>query len=110
MKPAETPFQNDSEPISTMERRGFLKTLGAAAGLATVIGPDALHGIEAAVRNTAGLTPHEAARLQTFPDWFDFGGASRSMMARAIGNAVPPLLLVVLGQRLLPQLPAVGHR
>ncbi len=62
MKPAETPFQNDSEPISTMERRGFLKTLGAAAGLATVIGPDALHGIEAAVRNTAGLTPHEAAR------------------------------------------------
>ncbi|MDP7239077.1 MAG: aminotransferase class V-fold PLP-dependent enzyme, partial [Candidatus Latescibacteria bacterium] len=62
MKPAETPFRNDSEPISTMERRGFLKTLGAAAGLATVMGPDALHGIEAAVRNTAGLTAHEAAR------------------------------------------------
>jgi DNA (cytosine-5)-methyltransferase 1 len=39
------------------------------------------------------LTPHEAARLQTFPDWFDFSCvSSRGAWARMIGNAVPPLL------------------
>lgn len=39
------------------------------------------------------LTPHEAARLQFFPDWFDFDAAtSRSALAHCIGNAVPPKL------------------
>lgn len=36
------------------------------------------------------LTPHEAARVQYFPDFFDFGGMTRSGLVRAIGNAVPP--------------------
>jgi len=35
------------------------------------------------------ITAHEAARLQFFPDWFDFGGASRSQLAVMIGNAAP---------------------
>jgi DNA (cytosine-5)-methyltransferase 1 len=44
------------------------------------------------------ITPHEAARLQTFPDWFDFGEqAGRGALAKMIGNAVPPLLMVALG-------------
>jgi DNA (cytosine-5)-methyltransferase 1 len=44
------------------------------------------------------ITPHEAARLQTFPDWFRFGkDTPRTALARMIGNAVPPLLTVVLG-------------
>ena len=38
------------------------------------------------------LTPHEAARAQTFPDWFDFGQNLRGTMSKTIGNAVPPLL------------------
>jgi DNA (cytosine-5)-methyltransferase 1 len=38
------------------------------------------------------LTPHEAARIQTFPDWFSFGDHKRSVMSKTIGNAVPPLL------------------
>ena len=38
------------------------------------------------------LTPHEAARIQTFPDWFTFGERKRSIMSKSIGNAVPPLL------------------
>lgn len=47
------------------------------------------------------ITPHEAARLQTFPDWFDFGrDVSRGALAKAIGNAVPPLLMVELGYRI----------
>lgn len=36
------------------------------------------------------LTAHEAARLQHFPDWFDFTPATkRSDLSRMIGNAVP---------------------
>lgn len=39
------------------------------------------------------LTPHEAARIQGFPDYFDFGNATtRSALAIMIGNAVPPQL------------------
>lgn len=48
------------------------------------------------------LTPHEGARLQTFPDWFDFGlTTKRGVLAKAIGNAVPPLLMASLGDILL---------
>ena len=35
------------------------------------------------------ITPHEAARIQSFPDWFDFGDRTRSEWATVIGNAVP---------------------
>ena len=38
------------------------------------------------------LTPHEAGRIQTFPDWFSFDGHRPTTMAKTIGNAVPPLL------------------
>ena len=48
------------------------------------------------------LTPHEAARLQTFPDFFEFGDDQpRKTWAHVIGNAVPPLLGVHIGQPLL---------
>ena len=36
------------------------------------------------------LTPHEAARIQFFPDFFDFGDRARTDLIQAIGNAVPP--------------------
>lgn len=35
------------------------------------------------------LTPHEAARVQFFPDFFDFSGLLPAQLQRAIGNAVP---------------------
>lgn len=35
------------------------------------------------------LTPHEAARVQFFPDFFDFGRIKRRELQQAIGNAVP---------------------
>ncbi|MCU0770486.1 MAG: DNA cytosine methyltransferase [Verrucomicrobia bacterium] len=37
------------------------------------------------------LTPREAARIQTFPDWFWFPVA-RTHQFRLIGNAVPPIV------------------
>ncbi len=51
------------------------------------------------------ITPHEAARLQTFPDWFDFGAnTKRTRLATMIGNAVPPLMMVRLGEVLFSEL------
>lgn len=47
------------------------------------------------------LTPHEGARIQCFPDWFDFGVRSRSEYVRLIGNAVPPKLAYVAAVELL---------
>ncbi len=42
------------------------------------------------------LTPHEAARLQFFPDYFDFTAVkTRSALANMIGNAVPMKLAYV---------------
>ncbi len=43
-----------------------------------------------------GLTPREAARIQTFPDYFEFKGAYTKWYQQ-IGNAVPPHLGMVVG-------------
>ena len=55
------------------------------------------------------ITPHEAARLQTLPDFFDLDETKgRGAWAMVIGNAVPPLLGVHLIEPLLCALfPAV---
>lgn len=37
------------------------------------------------------VTDREAARLQTFPDWYDFAGTETKRFNQ-IGNAVPTLL------------------
>jgi DNA-cytosine methyltransferase len=45
------------------------------------------------------LSVREAARVQTFPDWFSFGGLSLVDAFRAVGNAVPPFLASQLAGR-----------
>jgi DNA (cytosine-5)-methyltransferase 1 len=41
------------------------------------------------------VTPRESARLQTFPDWWEFYGKGRHVI-RQVGNAVPPLFGALL--------------
>jgi DNA (cytosine-5)-methyltransferase 1 len=48
------------------------------------------------------ITPHEAARLQGFPDWFRFGDVeSRGSLQTMIGNAVVPRVAAWLTRHLL---------
>lgn len=43
------------------------------------------------------ITPREAARIQGFPDWFEFLG-NRAEVRRQIGNAVPPPMAVAVAR------------
>jgi DNA (cytosine-5)-methyltransferase 1 len=63
---------------------GFSPTLRAGSGNRTAARP--IHYEHARV-----ITVREAARLHSFPDWFDFG-TSKLVAHKAIGNSVPPLL------------------
>ncbi len=48
------------------------------------------------------VTPRESARLQSFPDYWEFTGTSRHPI-RQVGNAVPPIFAAVLGAHLLKE-------
>jgi len=54
------------------------------------------------------LSIREAARLQTFPDWFRFAGNPSHRQAQ-IGNAVPPLLAEAIGRRINEELKRRGR-
>lgn len=54
-------------------------------------------------REARGLTPREAARIQTFPDDFVFTGSQNSWYAQ-IGNAVPVKLAAVIGKHIIKHL------
>lgn len=45
------------------------------------------------------VTPRESARIQTFPDWWEFYGTGRHII-RQVGNAVPPLFAGILAQHI----------
>ena len=52
-----------------------------------------------------GITLREAARLQTIPDSFDFGGSGAAAIAGMIGDAVPVDLAAWIARRLRAVLP-----
>ncbi len=56
------------------------------------------------------ISVREAARVQTFPDWFAFGGAALTDAFRMVGNAVPPLLSHAIAHRVADVLAARAGR
>ena len=54
-------------------------------------------------RDTRVITIREAARIQGFPDNFEFVG-TYTQQAGQVGNAVPPLLARRIGEEILAQL------
>ncbi|PAX56132.1 DNA cytosine methyltransferase [Brunnivagina elsteri] len=70
---------------------GFSPTLRAGSGNRTAARP--IHYQHARV-----ITVREAARLHSFPDWFDFG-ATKLAAHKAIGNSVPPLLAYAIASQ-----------
>ncbi len=92
----------DGMPV---ERRG-----GAPSGLKRLIADEPSLTITSAATREFVHTLRECARLQTFPDRFDFCGNAASRI-KQIGNAIPPLLAEVIAQHILQQYgfePAIG--
>ena len=59
------------------------------------------------------ITPREAARLQSFPDWYQFAGpyvqfhgAKEQDKYEQIGDAIPPLLAHAIGKQLVECIPS----
>ena len=93
-------FRRVADGVPT-EKRG-----GAPAGIRRLVAADSSPTITSAatrefIHPTADrpLTLREAARLQSFPDAFEFTG-SQSSRATQIGNAVPPLAATILAKQL----------
>ena len=59
--------------------------------------PSALRCIH--YRDDRALSPREGARLQSFPDWFNFSG-NMTKVTMQIGNAVPPLLAMAMAEQI----------
>ncbi len=59
--------------------------------------PSALRCIH--YRENRTISPREGARIQSFPDWFNFYGGLTQVTTQ-IGNAVPPLLAIAMARKI----------
>ncbi len=91
----------DREQFGLMKRSVVVLNADQTAPTITTIPDDNIHYSEARV-----LTVRECARLQTFPDWFEFkgpyttGGHRRALETpryTQVGNAIPPLFARLIG-------------
>jgi DNA (cytosine-5)-methyltransferase 1 len=62
-----------------------------------------------------GMTPREVARLQSFPDWYQFEGPFVKFHSdpeqdqyEQIGDAIPPLLAYALGREVVKTLKSIN--
>jgi DNA (cytosine-5)-methyltransferase 1 len=53
------------------------------------------------------ITPREAARLQGFPDWFDFSGQRDALTYKQLGNAVNVSVVRHVFTEFVRQLPVI---
>jgi DNA (cytosine-5)-methyltransferase 1 len=95
----------DHGPYPTKKHTINILHPGKPAPTITTLPDDLLHYLEPRI-----LTVRETARLQSFPDWFEFqgkyttGGKERVKQCpryTQVGNAVPPLLAEAVGRALL---------
>lgn len=54
------------------------------------------------------VTPRESARLQTFPDWWEFYGQGRHVI-RQVGNAVPPLFAALIANHVMKEVFSIDN-
>ena len=90
----EFPYDRDSFPdrYTRQSRTGLCSTIVAH------LSKDGLMFIHPTQHRS--LTPREAARIQSFPDWFQLPIA-RTHQFRVIGNAVPPLIGQAVGEAII---------
>ncbi|MCZ8548700.1 DNA cytosine methyltransferase [Mesorhizobium qingshengii] len=89
------------------KRYGRLRWAGLASTILTKCDPH--WGAYFHPSQDRAITVREAARLQSFPDWFDFKG-SRTEQYIQVGNAVPPLLGRKIAESIMGKMAADGPR
>ncbi len=97
------PYRNDA----FVDKWRKLRMNAPSWTLTAHLGKDTYSHIHYDSRQARTITVREAARLQSFPDGFEFIG-NMGERYRQIGNAVPPLLARALAERLRTQLAELG--